>query len=157
MTVAERFWTKVERHGANACWLWHGAVMSKGYGELNLDGRPTLAHRLSFMLHGGIVLPGFFVCHTCDNRLCVNPRHLFLGTVAHNQADMAAKGRSANGEHHPQARLTWEMVRSIRAAAATGRTSRTIALQFGLPANGRHVRRIVAGTIWKERSHTCLG
>lgn len=101
--IEDRFWSRVQK--TESCWLWTGAQNGVGYGSLGRQpkdkgGRTIYAHRLSWELHNGPIPPGLFVCHNCpggDNRLCVRPDHLFLGTLAENQMDMVRKGRSVKG------------------------------------------------------------
>jgi hypothetical protein len=89
---AARFWAKVQR--GEGCWEWQGANNGKGYGCFGKEGsRPYYAHRFSWELHAGPIPDGLFVLHRCDNRRCVNPEHLFLGTQGDNMRDMIAKGR----------------------------------------------------------------
>lgn len=111
----ERFWSFVRKQDAG-CWEWTGLIHSGGYGALKVRGQRIRAHRYSWELHNGPVPEGLWVLHHCDNRLCVRPGHLFLGTSAENMADMVRKGRSANPARPlvPCDRLTWSDVVDIR-------------------------------------------
>ena len=98
--LADRFWARVEK-GEN-CWEWTGAT-AVGYGYLGLGRREdgiAGAHRISWQLHYGEIPPGMDVCHHCDNRKCVRPDHLFLGTRRQNMQDASRKGRLATLPHH---------------------------------------------------------
>ena len=86
-----RFFSRVDHTGK--CWLWVGAVTSRGYGWFVAKGRQWTAHRFSWHISRGPIPDGLFVCHHCDTPRCVRPQHLFLGTHADNMADMKAKGR----------------------------------------------------------------
>jgi hypothetical protein len=90
-TFAERFWGRVDRSGD--CWLWTGWRQANGYGGLRVKRQAHYAHRVAWTLVNGPIPDGLFVCHHCDNRPCVRPDHLFLGTARDNTRDSIAKGR----------------------------------------------------------------
>lgn len=95
--VAERFWAKVAIGEREQCWPWLGARSERGYGRFSLRGRNMRATRVAILLTRGEAPPsGLHVCHTCDNPICVNPSHLWIGTHHQNMADLIAKGRHQN-------------------------------------------------------------
>lgn len=99
MSIAKtRFDSRVIR--SEGCWRWGGSTNTKGYGRIKINGQDILAHRLAWTLHKGEIPSGMLICHKCDNPVCVNPDHLFIGTQRDNIRDAAAKGRIASGERH---------------------------------------------------------
>lgn len=131
--LAERFWEKVDTNSFDNCWHWIGSVDSRGYGSIGADGGKPLmrAHRVAYELCVGPIPPGLVVCHTCDNRRCVNPRHLFVATQRDNVIDMVHKGRrhSSAGERNPGAKLNAAQVIAIR---RDHRPSREIRDEYGI-------------------------
>lgn len=99
----------------SGCWEWIKSRRPNGSGALkeSISRRNLDTHRVAYELYHGSIPPGLFVCHTCDNRSCVNPAHLFLGTAADNVRDRDAKGRQAKGEGHGNAKLTNNQARDI--------------------------------------------
>lgn len=94
----ERFWKKVQK--TDWCWIWTASFFTNGYGQFRhgsrTDGTRKLdhAHRMAYRLEVGQIPEGMLVCHKCDNKKCVNPDHLFLGTSKDNTQDMIKKGRA---------------------------------------------------------------
>lgn len=167
-----RFWSKVDKsEHPNGCWLWMKA-RTNGYGCVNLNRKTYKSHRVAWALAcGGSMPPSHLcVCHRCDNPLCVNPSHLWLGTLAENNRDRSLKGRSASsathpgafaqgdehytrrlgalvkGEAHPFSKLTETGVRAIRALAEQGIPQAVIAEKFGLPRPT--ICKVVHRTTW---------
>ena len=155
LTEAEvaRFWTHVDKSaGADACWPWVGTKRS-GYGRLER----RFGGKVSFVAATRVMLSLFgrlddrlCVCHRCDNPVCVNPAHLFLGTLADNRADMVAKGRGrwTRGTAASWAKLDDSSVRRIRELHAAGASKKALARQFGVGAST--VRRVVTMRSWSH-------
>ncbi len=172
-TLAERFWSHVEK-SEQGCWLWTASRMVSGYGQFGIrKGVLTGAHRMAWKLTFGAIPDGLLVCHKCDNKLCVRPDHLFLGTASDNVHDMIAKGRHSGitkpesfrrGEKHhwrlhpemtlkgglnPNAKLTTEQVIAIRERGTAGSMPRKeIAAEYGVAT--ALVGQILRGTAWRH-------
>lgn len=149
LTPRERFLAKVCPESASGCWLWRGQLRADGYGMVRFERKVYLAHRLAWKLFHGEIAPGLVVCHKCDVRACVNPEHLFLGTMMDNVRDMMEKGRSTYGEKHRSAKLTTEQVRRIKTMLAEGfmRVS-DIAREYGV--THATIGCIARGTSWRH-------
>lgn len=131
----------------NGCLEWHGSLNEDGYGILYVDGASRMAHKVSLEHAEGPLPKGICACHKCDNRICIDPDHLFPGTRRQNNADMVAKGRNTapQGEAHFRAKLTDADVRAIR---VSDDAHRVIAANFGV-THGL-VGQIKRRTIWRH-------
>ncbi len=94
----KRFMSKVTP--TPSCWLWDATIMNTGYGQIYYKRKLQLAHRVSYMLFVGTIPKGLWVLHNCDNRRCVNPNHLYVGTRQDNMDDMINRNHSQKGERH---------------------------------------------------------
>jgi hypothetical protein len=123
-SVLKKFEDKFTRRGQRSCWPWHATRTAKGYGRVNIQRTYFLAHRVAYVLYkgpipDGVGFHGTCLLHRCDNPECVNPNHMFFGTVEENNNDMARKNRSAYGVRANTAKLDDEKVRAIRTSSAT--------------------------------------
>lgn len=146
--LAERFREKVRIAGPDECWEWLGTITRYGYGVLESSGHQLRAHRISWMLLYGTIPHELCVLHRCDNRSCVNPDHLFLGTKSDNTHDMIAKGRQApprRGERSNLSKLTREDVLEIRRLYPTA-SGKSLANRFGVRRS--HIYDIVSRRKW---------
>jgi DNA-binding XRE family transcriptional regulator len=141
-----RFLAKVCK--TRECWLWTANVDPDGYGRfwVKQAQRCVQAQRVAWLLLRGEIAEGRSVLHTCDNRKCVRPDHLFLGTNADNMQDKTAKGRQAKGSQFRSAVLTDADVVSILERHALGRTPTEIATELGL--NRSTVNNVTRGRSW---------
>jgi hypothetical protein len=144
LPILPRFERKAFPEPMSGCWLWEGHLNAKtGYGRMygNIRGATAhwSAHRAAYLLYKGDIPDGMQVCHRCDNRACVNPDHLFLGTATDNMQDASKKGRldwkgmrpvpDQKGEKHPMAKLTREAVEYIR---SSDESQNQLAKRFGV-------------------------
>lgn len=125
----QRFWDNTVPEPTSGCLLWNGTLRTSGYGQVYAEKKLWRAHRLAWKLAHGDP-GGSLVLHKCDVRSCVNTEHLFLGSHAANGADMVAKGRSAKGSGHSQARLSESQVLEIRRLRASGARQKALATAF---------------------------
>jgi hypothetical protein len=160
--IPKRFWHYIKK--TKTCWEWTGALV-RGYGQMSVSGNGVPAHRVSWELHYGPIPEGLFVCHHCDNRACVRPDHLFLGTPKENTHDCMRKGRLATGirsgaytkpekcrmpgERNHQSKLTEDQVREIRRRYSEGGiTQKALAAEYGVTQTC--VGGITRGKGWKH-------
>jgi len=133
--LLRRFFGKIAKNKESGCWEYTGAKVD-GYGQIilfsNGKKKNVRAHRLSWEIHYSDIPEGLVVCHKCDNRKCVNPEHLFLGTQADNSADMVAKGRQAKGSKNNKAKVTEEDVKKIISLRDSGFTCKQVGEMFNL-------------------------
>ena len=149
-TFAQRFWKKVYIKSPQECWEWRRYINHGGYGVAGerRQGINT-AHRIAYKLTYGDIPNGMHVLHHCDNRSCVNPAHLFLGTNNDNIQDMVTKMRQAFGEKHPKHKLSEQDVITIRLLYhTTDTTYNALATKFGI--SKETISGIIAGRIWKH-------
>lgn len=152
----DRFLQKIAPIDKNGCMLWTGNQYWDGYGKFHIreiqDGQPywktVRAHRYAWELKNGPIPIGIYVCHKCDNPLCINVEHMFLGTQKDNLSDMASKKRSTIGTKNPMAKLTDNDIKDIRKMYKDGKTQQHIAKIYSLSRS--NVGLIVTHETWKH-------
>ncbi len=155
--IEDRIWAKVKKGSDAECWEWTGGCTRAGYGTISYQNRHQYAHRLVYEFTHGAIPDGMLICHTCDNPICVNPAHLWVGTKGDNNRDMIAKGRNwlqqkperqVRGERQGSAKLTEAAVRDIRMLASQGCSLRELATKYGV--SDTTINTVVARKWWKH-------
>lgn len=141
----ERFDDNYIPEPMSGCWIWIGPVRSYGYGHMRTAGKAWLAHRLSFVLHKGPIPENLGVLHHCDNRLCVNPDHIYAGDNIQNIKDMVDRKRHRVGERNSASRLSREVVIEIRSSL---QSDMELARKFGVSRTA--VRNARHGSTWRH-------
>jgi hypothetical protein len=150
-TPEERFWQKTVVKGPDDCWRWKARLSPDGYGNLRIGKKRIRAHRFSWMLHNVEIPVGRVICHRCNNPWCVNPKHLYAGTMLENMRDCWGGGRMENrvrGERCHKSKLTQDDIISIRTAAARGISARELAAEHGVTRN--NIDFIVSRRTWRH-------
>lgn len=151
--MEERFWKKVEMIPFHTCWEWTACIRPDGYGSFRKPGwkgGTILAHRYSYALHFGSIQNDLCVCHKCDNRSCVRPDHLFLGTYMDNIHDMIKKGRDCRGTMSHRAKISEKDVVEIRRRYTLGENGPDLGKAFGVTKS--QIYSIVKRVNWKHIS-----
>lgn len=137
------FWPNVIK--GERCWVWTGTLWSRGYGRFWFNNKDDRAHRVAWRLSGKALSEDECLLHKCDNRRCVNPAHLFIGTRADNMHDKTKKGRQTKGEACHWAQLKSVDIAAIRASSAS---NKELAKQYQV-SHG-HIYKIRSRQVWKH-------
>lgn len=151
--MAKRLLNKISMDLSTGCWEWRGAT-SNGYGYLTVGSRKDgtrhteKTHKAAYRAFIGDIPAGMHVCHKCDNRKCINPDHLFIGTHLDNMRDRDAKGRNVViiGTRHTNAKLDDNKVMEARALRKTGITYSSLANRYGV--NKKTILNAINGITW---------
>lgn len=148
--IISRFLSSFDVNSKSGCWEWTGTLTHEGYPLLRGQGENKLAHRFSYRFYIADFPIKLFVCHHCDNPKCVNPDHLFLGTVVENNKDRSMKGRSARylGDDHKGSKLSSKQVLELRNYATQANRPRTKDLIAKYGVSKTTITEIIAGRRW---------
>lgn len=143
----ERFLSRVDKKSESECWIWAGRTNPDGYGQFDCRNSTVPSHRYMWSMLNGEIPQGMVICHRCDNPKCVNPSHLFLGTVQDNVRDRDMKGRQADhaGTKNGRAVLDENGAIKVKELRKSGLTYKDISTEMGVSVgcvshilNGRH-------------------
>lgn len=148
----------------SGCIEWQGSISQAGYGQISIDCKSVLVHRLSWNIFNGKIPKGLFICHKCDNPKCCNPDHLFLGTPKDNMQDAWAKGRMGTpksmqemslgikdhikGEKHSGSKLKEKHVREILVLNGLGVKDKELGVKFGVSHST--INDVIHNRTWKH-------
>ncbi|MBG6243488.1 MAG: HNH endonuclease [Candidatus Symbiopectobacterium sp. Dall1.0] len=125
------------------CWVWNLSVSSGGYGQIRRNGINCRANRASYEAFNGEIPDGGVVRHTCDNKLCIKPSHLVIGTNQDNSSDMVERNRQASGSRNGRCKLSANEVMEIRSSSLS---YSKLAKKYGISKG--HAHRIKNGVAW---------
>ena len=133
----------------NGCWVCISHKLgSHGYPQIQRKGKQWCVHRYIWQTYVSSIPEGMYILHTCDNPLCINPDHLYVGTQQDNVWDRGRRGRTANGERNGNAKLTFKDVCAIRSRTAGGETQVQIAKDY--PVEQQTISYIVRRQYWSR-------
>ena len=148
-SMKERFFSKIIKKEDYECWGWRGALCNGGYGCFTMNKRVKPAHRASWEIHNGPIPKGLWVLHKCDNKICSNPDHLFLGNAKENVHDMISKGRNIRGELSCHAKLTSNDIINIR-KEYLNKNATYLEISRKYYVNASHIGRIIRKERWNN-------
>lgn len=156
-SAKQRLLARISKNDSTGCWEFTGCLDSKGYGLLTINNISHKAHRISYQEFVGEIPNCLFVLHKCDNRKCVNPEHLFVGTHIENMQDMVNKGRSQrrSGSKHHNAKLTESDIPEIRKRLANGDVPAKIAEKYSV--HSTVITKINRKELWGHVKENCHG
>lgn len=134
------------------CWIMKTKAHPGGYARISVNRKRMLAHRYSWSIVYGEIPEGQQINHKCDNRKCVNPEHLFIGTQLDNMLDMASKNRQPK-DSNENFKLSYEIAREIRSLYATGDYSKTKLAKI-FKVHFTTIDRIIRNRYWKDREYS---
>lgn len=164
LAQSDLLWSRVKKGEPEECWLWTGSTNQSGYGQMKINGKNRLPHRITYCLATGDAYEGDYVVrHDCDNPACVNPRHLRPGTHQQNTLDMFGRCRHpiqydpeyrarmaaagyCRGEKSPRASLRDAQIEDILRMRIAGRSIKSIAEELGV--RSQVIQQVVAGKTW---------
>lgn len=152
--LSKRFFSKIDIKNEDECWNWLVNKNCDGYGIFKYNNDSIYAHRMSWLIFNNEIPKELYVLHLCDNRKCVNPKHLKLGTQQDNMKDMVNKGRNCNlkGEEHGGSKLTWNQINEMRKLYLTRKyTQKQLSLMYdSSPSN---IDSILNNKTWEDKNY----